>query len=174
MRADEIGGHRQLAPAAVGQRGQHDARRAAVVEQHVDRGAHGAAGVEHVVDQHDGGAVDVEGDMGRLDVAVQALLGVVVAVERDVDEAEAACQAEVGGQAFGQPGAAGMDADDGGVGGAGQAGAHLLEQVAVQRLGVELLGLDVGMVVKVLLQNDGGGLGVDDLAAPLAGITADE
>ena len=44
---------RQLAPAAVDQHGELDARRPAVVEQLVHRRAHRAAGVEHVVDEQE-------------------------------------------------------------------------------------------------------------------------
>ena len=131
---DEIGGDRQFALAAIDQRRQHDPGRPAVVEQFVDGGARGAAGVQHVVDQQDGGAVDVERDLGRLDLGRQALLGVVVAVERDVDEAEPLAQLQRRRQALGQPGAAGADADDGQVVGLRQAGAHLLQQLRVEKL----------------------------------------
>src|SRR5450830_1258230 len=133
----EVSGDRQLAAAAVNQRRQQDARRAAVVEQFVDRGARGAACVEHIVDQHDGRAFDIKTNLARLDVRAQALLSEVVAIERNVDEAKPVLQLQLGSQTFCKPGAAGMNADDGGVLDALQTGFDLLRQLGIQRFCVQ-------------------------------------
>src|SRR6266850_2380616 len=108
LRAD-----RQLAAAAVGEHDQRDARRPAPVEQLVHRRAHRAPGVEHVVDQQELAAVDVEGDLGALRIVMQALLVVVVAVERDVHQAERRRQRKQAVQPLGEPGAAGIEPDHG-------------------------------------------------------------
>src|SRR5450830_1558707 len=115
----------------------HRQGKSAVVEQLFDRGARGAAGVEHVVDQHDGRAFDVKTNLARLDVRAQALLSEVVAIERNVDEAEPVVQLQLGSQTFCQPGAAGVDADDGGVLDALQTGFDLLRQLGIQRFCVQ-------------------------------------
>src|SRR5450830_2043297 len=133
----EVGGNRQLTTAAIHQRRQQDARRAAVVEQFIDRRAGGAAGVEHVVDQHDGGAFEVETDLAGLHIRAQAFFGKVIAIEGHVDEAEPLLELQFGGQTFGQPGAAGMDANDGDLRDALQTGVDLLRQLAVQGLGIQ-------------------------------------
>ena len=86
--ADELRGDRQLAAAAVHQRGEPHARRPAVVEHLVQRRAYGAAGVEHVVDQDQVAAFDLERNLGALDVAVQAARLVIVAVEGNVEGGE--------------------------------------------------------------------------------------
>src|SRR5262245_44610702 len=109
--ADVLRADRQLAAAAVGEHDQRDAGRPAVVEQLVHRRAHRAAGIEHVVHQEQLAAVDVERDLGALGVVLQAARGVVVAVEGDVHQAERALQAEHLVQPFGEPGAAGIQAD---------------------------------------------------------------
>src|SRR5437899_1882295 len=103
---DEVGGDRQLAAAAIDQRGQQDLGRTAIVEQLVDRGTRGAAGVQHVVHQQNRGAVDIERDLGRLDLVMQPLFRKVIAVERDIDKAEPFLQLQFSRESFGQPGAA--------------------------------------------------------------------
>jgi hypothetical protein len=89
--ADEVGGDRQLAVAAVDQHGEPDRARPAVVHQRVERGAHRPAGVEHVVDQADGLVVDRLRQVGRAQhrLLVRRPPGAdVVAVERDVERAD--------------------------------------------------------------------------------------
>src|SRR5512138_2024246 len=93
-RAAELRADRQLAPAAVGEHHQRDARGAAVVEQLVHRRPDRAAGVEHVVDEQQIAAVHVERDLGALRVVVQPLLVIVVAIERDVHQPERFLQPE--------------------------------------------------------------------------------
>ena len=102
---------RQFATAAVGQHGQFDGARATVVEQFVDRRPRRAAGVEHVIDQDDVAAFDIEGNHRRPALRVQALLGEIVAVEGNVDQADLLGQAEQFLEALGDPGAAAVDAD---------------------------------------------------------------
>src|SRR2546425_2801972 len=87
-RAAVLGADRQLPAAAVGEDHQRNARRAAVVEQLVHRSAHRAAGVKHVIDQQQIPAVDVEWNLGALRVVMQPAGVIVVAVERDVHQAE--------------------------------------------------------------------------------------
>src|SRR5258708_14177523 len=105
LRAD-----RQLASAAVGEHHQRDARRPAPVEQLVHCRADRAAGVQHVVHQQELAAVDVERDLGALGIVMQALLVVIVAVERDVHQAERLGQGEQAVQALGEPRATGINA----------------------------------------------------------------
>jgi hypothetical protein len=59
------------------------------------------------------------------------------AVEGHVEHAAAVAHAEIPGEAFGDPGATGMDADDGRLVRAGQAGLHLVQQRGIQRLGIQ-------------------------------------
>ncbi len=81
-------------------------------------------------------AVDVEGDLGLLRAGMQALAGVVVAVEGDVDRAQRLGDAELGVQALGQPQAAGVDADE--RGGGADVGADLLGELPAQGFGVKV------------------------------------
>src|SRR5438128_8454311 len=106
-----LGADRQLAAAAVGEHDERDARRPAIVEQLVHRRAHRATGVEHVVHQQELAAVDVERDLGALGIVMQTLLVVVVAVERDVHQAERRGKRKQGVQPLGEPGAAGVEPD---------------------------------------------------------------
>src|SRR5688572_11535125 len=100
--------NRQLAPAAVGEHDERDARRPAVVEELVHRGAHRAAAVEHVVDQQQLAAVDVERDLGALRVVLQAAGRVIVAVESDVHQPEGRFHPQALMQALGKPCPAGV------------------------------------------------------------------
>src|SRR5919197_1457796 len=79
---------RQFAAAAIGEHHQRDARRPPIVEELVHRGAHRAPGVEDVVHEQQLAPVHVERDLGALRIVVQPLRVVVVAVERDVHQAE--------------------------------------------------------------------------------------
>ncbi|MPM82054.1 hypothetical protein SDC9_129112 [bioreactor metagenome] len=60
-------------------------------------------------------AFDLERNQRRLDLRVQALLGEIVAVEGNVDQADFLGQAEQFAQALGDPGAAAVDADQRGI-----------------------------------------------------------
>ncbi len=110
-RTGEAGGKREFAATPVDEHGELDRGRTAEIVEFVERRAHGAAGVEHVVDKHHAPPFDGERQGGRRGLAVQAFLRVVVAVQRDVDDAELA-RAKLGREAFGEPGAAGMDAGE--------------------------------------------------------------
>ena len=112
----EIGADRQFVAAAVDQHRQPDRGRAAIVEQFVHRRAHRAPAVQHVVDQQDVAAFQIERQVGRLHLRVQADARKIVAVERDVEHAERQGAVQQRMQALGHPHAAGMDADDDGVG----------------------------------------------------------
>src|SRR5208282_1563887 len=125
---------RQLATAAVDEHRQLDCLRPPVVEQFVDGGAHRATGVEDVVDQDDAAAGDFERKRGRLEFRAQPLLRVVVAVERHVDVADRVLAVEHTGQAFGEPCAAGVDADQTGI--VGDRPAHLVGEDRERGLGV--------------------------------------
>src|SRR2546423_3023227 len=107
---------RQLPAATIGEHDQRDALRAPVVEKLIHRGAHRAAGIEHVVDQQQIPAGDIERDPAALGIVVQALRVVVVAVERDVHEAERLGYAEHRVQPLGEPRTAGVNADHRGAG----------------------------------------------------------
>ena len=63
--------------------------------------------------EHMPAALDVEGDHRRPALRVQALFGKVVAVEGNVDQTDVLGQAQQFAQAFGDPGAAAVDADQG-------------------------------------------------------------
>ena len=128
-------GDRELAAAAVKQHRQFDHAGAAEVEQLVEGGARGTTGEQHVVDQDHVRAIDVEGDLGALRFCMQALAGVVVAVEGDVDCAQRLGDAELGMQALGQPQAAGVDADQ--RGGGRDMRAHLCGELLAQRFGIK-------------------------------------
>lgn len=137
--AREARGDRQLAAAAIREHRELDRGRTAIVEQLVERRAHGAPGVQHVVDEHDARAVDLERQRGRAGLAVQPLLRVVVAMQRDVDDAECRC-AEIAREALGEPRAAAVNAGEPRAARFGERravrGADLVEQDAVKRLGV--------------------------------------
>src|SRR3989442_10690932 len=104
---------RQLAAAAVRQHDERNARRPAVVEELVHRRAHRAAGVEHVVHQQELAAVDVEWNLGALGIVMQALLVIVVAIERDVHQPERRGQRKQAVQPLREPGTAGVEPDHG-------------------------------------------------------------
>src|SRR5439155_14760595 len=108
-----LGADRQLAAAAVGEHDERDARRPAEVEQLVHRRAHRAPGVQHVVHQQELAAGDIERNLGALRIVMQALLVVVVAVERDVHQAERRGEREQAVQPLGEPGTAGVKSDHG-------------------------------------------------------------
>src|SRR6266436_2436493 len=114
-RAAVLGADRQLPAAAVGEDHQRNARRAAVVEQLVHRRAHRAAGVKHVIDQQQIPAVDVERNLGALRVVMQPAGVIVVAVERDVHQAQRLGQPQHRVQPLREPGAARIEADHGGL-----------------------------------------------------------
>src|SRR6267143_378851 len=114
-RAAVLGADRQLPAAAVGEDHQRNARRAAVVEQLVHRRAHRAAGVKHVIDQQQVPAVDVERNLGALRVVMQPAGVIVVAVERDVHQAQRLGQPQHRVQPLREPGAARIEADHGGL-----------------------------------------------------------
>jgi hypothetical protein len=65
-----------------------DGLRAPEVDEGVHRGADRPAGEQHVVDQQDAAAVDRERDVGALHLGVLQAAVKIVAVERDVDDAE--------------------------------------------------------------------------------------
>jgi hypothetical protein len=67
-------------------------------------------------------------------------------------------QAQVGLQPFGQPGAAGPDAHQGGIG--AQQAAHAVAQLGVQRLGIKLQHHGGGPRLQVLFEDQRGGRGV--------------
>src|SRR5437660_11150888 len=106
---------RQLAAAAIDQHRELDGVRPPIVEQLVDRGADRTSGVEHIVDQNDAAAGDLEGQRRRRGLGTQALLRVVVAIERHVDVTYRVLAIQHLGEAFGEPRTAGMDADQLGV-----------------------------------------------------------
>src|SRR5690348_2353568 len=133
-RADVGGLDRQLAAAPVDEHGELDRLRSPVVEQLVDRGANGPAGVQHVIDQHDAARADFEGQRGRRRVRAQASRGVVVAVERDVDEADGVVAGKDLRQALGEPRASGVDTHQSGIESDGPA--HLVREQAENDLGV--------------------------------------
>src|SRR5688572_2586662 len=110
-RADVLGADRQLAPAAVGEHHERNARRPAVVEQLVHRRAHRAPAVEHVVDQQQLAAVHVERDLGALGIVMQAARGIIVAVKGDIHQPQGSLDAEHRVQALGEPRAAGIEPD---------------------------------------------------------------
>ena len=111
------------------------ARRPAEVEQLVDRGANAAARVEHVVDQHDRRALDLERQLGALDLRLQALAAEIVAIERDVDEADRVVARRSSlREPLGDPGAARIDADEPRV--EGDRAAHALGERGERLLGV--------------------------------------
>src|SRR3954463_14442026 len=109
--ADVLRADRQLAPAAVGEHHERDARRPAIVEQLVHGGAYRAAAIEDIVDQQQLGAVHVERDLGALGVVLEAARRVVVAVEGDVHQRERRLEPQHGVQPLGEPRAAGIQAD---------------------------------------------------------------
>ena len=86
--ADEARLDGQLAVAAVDQRQQLHARRAAVVEQRVERRAHGAARVQHVVHQDDVLALHGERNLGGAHDGLDVHRGQIVAVQVDVEDAD--------------------------------------------------------------------------------------
>src|ERR1051325_9596737 len=111
--ADVLGANRQLAPAAVCEHHERNARRPPVVEKLVHRRAHRAAAVENVVDQQQLGAVHVEWNLGALGVVLEAARRIVVAVEGDVHQRQRRLERKGGVQPFGEPRAAGIQADHG-------------------------------------------------------------
>src|SRR5947209_8366997 len=116
--ADEVRLNRKLAVllAAVNEDGELDAARPAEVNQLVERRADGAPRVEHVVNEEDVSAFDINGQVRAVDDGVRADGREVVAVERDVHDADGRALAfEVGdlvGQAMGERHAAPLDADE--------------------------------------------------------------
>src|SRR3954471_14580814 len=105
LRAD-----RKLPSATIGEYDERDAFRAPVVEKLIHRGTHRAAGKEDVVDQQQIPAADIKRNPRALWIVVQALRVVVVAVERDVHEAERLRYAEHRVQPLGEPCTAGVNA----------------------------------------------------------------
>src|SRR6185436_9420246 len=110
-RADVLSGDGQLPSTAVREHHQRNAPRPAVVEQFIHRRAHGAPGIEHVVHQQEVAAFDLERDFRALGIVLEALFGVVVAVEGDVHEPQRILQAKQRMQPLGEPGAARIQAD---------------------------------------------------------------
>src|SRR5689334_3802556 len=74
--------------AAVDEHRELDRLRTPEVDERVHRRAHRAAGEEHVVDEEDLPAVDGERDVRSLDDRILHAPIEIVAVERDVDDAE--------------------------------------------------------------------------------------
>ena len=113
--AHEVGPDRQLAVAAVDQDRELHRAWAAELGERVERGADGAAGEEHVVDQHHDPPADVDGDLGGAERRDRAEAD-VVAVEGDVERADRDLTAfellDGGGQAAGDRGPAGVEADE--------------------------------------------------------------
>src|SRR5574340_184513 len=106
---------RQLAPAAIDQYRQIDARRPAVVEQLVHGRAYGSPRVEDVVDDDDGSVRDVEGNLRRAYLRMQAAAMNVVAIEGRVYRSERNVHAQCGVYAPCQPDSAGVYADQGSI-----------------------------------------------------------
>src|SRR5699024_2986192 len=76
-----------------------------------ERGANGASGMQHVVDEDNVAAVEIGVDLRRADARVQADAGEVVAVKADVKAPQRGADAQRLVQPFGDPDAAGMNAD---------------------------------------------------------------
>src|SRR5512134_3014572 len=93
-RAAVLRADRQLPAVALGEHHQRDRGRAAVVEQLVHRRAHRAPGVQHVVHQQQVLALDVERNLRALGIPGEPLLGVVVAVERGIEQPQRDLQRE--------------------------------------------------------------------------------
>src|SRR5262249_13093998 len=114
--ADDIGVDRQLAMAAVPEHGEPDRLRTSEVDQRVERGAHRAAGGKHVGDEHPDMIRDGLRELGRLDHRLRRDGGEVVAIERDVDDAEGHRMPfhlfDLFGDALADGDAAAADADD--------------------------------------------------------------
>src|SRR5438477_3583052 len=86
--ADDVRVNRQLAMSAIDEHGEHHFARTSEVDQRIERGAHGAAGVENVVDEHDDLVVDRLRQLRRLHHRLRRDRREVVAIERDVEDAE--------------------------------------------------------------------------------------
>src|SRR5947209_7636339 len=112
--AHEVRLDRQLAVAAVDEHGELDGLGAAEVDQLVERGAHRAAGVEHVVAKHDHAVVDRPRQVRALDQRLGGDGRQVVAIERDVEDADGDLLPlhglDLGGDLLGEGDAAGADA----------------------------------------------------------------
>src|SRR4051812_15923959 len=113
--AHEIRLNGQLAMAAVDEHGELDRLGTAEVDQLVEGGAHRAAGVEHVVAEHDDAVVERARQVGALHLGLGGDGGQVVAVERDVEDADgdrlALHPLDLGRDLLRQGDAAGTDAD---------------------------------------------------------------
>src|SRR5258706_666433 len=113
--AYEIRLNGQLAMAAVDEHGELDGLGAAEVDELVEGGAHGAAGVEDVVAEHDDAVVERARQVGALHLRLGGDGGQVVAVERDVEDADRDLlpfhSLDLGGDLLGHGDAAGADAD---------------------------------------------------------------
>src|SRR3954469_7452609 len=110
-RAEMLGTDRELAPPAVGQDHERDARRPAVVEKLVHRRAHRPPAVEDVVDQQELCTVHVERDLGAFRIVLEPARGVVIAVKRDVHQPKWLWELEDLVQPLCEPCAARIEAD---------------------------------------------------------------
>src|SRR5437667_4912599 len=86
--ADVVGADRKLAMTPVDEDRELDRLRPSEVDERVHSGADGPAGEEHVVDEKDALALDGERDVRPVDHRILNAPVEVVAVERDVDDAE--------------------------------------------------------------------------------------
>ena len=57
---------------------------AAVIEKFVEGGTYSTAGIEHIVYQNDMTSVDVEGQVGRFNLGVHALVAEVIPMKGNV------------------------------------------------------------------------------------------
>src|SRR5690606_38580515 len=99
----------------VEQADQADTGWPAVVEQLVQRRADGAATHQYVIDDHQVLPFDLERQLGRANQRVQAVLGKVIPVEGNVENAQRLVLAAQCQQGLGYPDAAGADADEAGL-----------------------------------------------------------
>src|SRR6185437_9830875 len=114
--AHDVGAYGQLAPAAIHEHREPNARGTAEVGELVERRANGAAGVQDIVhDDHMLGA-DVPGDIGWTDHGTRPDGLQIVAIERDVERAtrdvHVLALLHHGGETIGELHAAALDANE--------------------------------------------------------------
>jgi hypothetical protein len=112
----KIGTNRHFTMAAIDQYGELDLAGAAVVRNGIERGADGPAGEKNVIDEDDGGIIEWYIDLAALEFRVFAEMAEVIAVERDIEDAEvdfAIILGEERAEALGDFIATTADADDG-------------------------------------------------------------
>ena len=86
--ADVVSTDWQLAMAAVDEDGELDSLRTAHVDEGVKRGTNRTTRVEDVIDEDDMLARDVDGELGLVDDGLIGERGEIIAVERDVEDAD--------------------------------------------------------------------------------------